>query len=204
MTGVILDAIRAARLLPVVRAHSADEALAVTATLADAGLGVVELTATTLGWPGAVSAAVGRHPGVVVGVGTITTAPDAETAIDAGARFLVSPYPAPWVWEVASRGDIPFIEGAFTPREVADAAGRGAAKLFPAHVGGPQMLRSLLSVLPGARIIPTGGIRLDDVPVWLEAGAFAVGVGSDLTAGGDVAVRVRAVLDAAEKMGKMS
>ena len=73
---------------------------------------------------------------------------------------------------------IPFIEGGFTPAEVAAAAGRGIAKLFPAHVGGPAYLRSLLAVMPGAKIMPTGGIPLAHVQSWLDAGALAVGIGS--------------------------
>jgi 2-dehydro-3-deoxyphosphogluconate aldolase/(4S)-4-hydroxy-2-oxoglutarate aldolase len=81
-----------------------------------------------------------------------------------------------------------------SPTELAAAlAAGGAAKLFPAHVGGAAYLRSILAVMPGARIVPTGGIRLKDVPAWLDAGAFAVGVGSDLLSG-DIEARLRAVL----------
>lgn len=196
MTSDALEAIAAAVLLPVIREATAAQAVAVAERLSDAGIGVVELTATTAGWPDAV-AAVASNRAMVVGAGTVVTAADAETAVSAGARFLVSPYPAPTVRAVAARTGVPFIEGGFTPAEVADAAGRGAAKLFPAHVGGPAMLRSLLAVLPGAKIIPTGGIRLEDVPLWLQAGAFAVGVGSDLTSAGDIESRVRGVVDAA-------
>jgi 2-dehydro-3-deoxyphosphogluconate aldolase/(4S)-4-hydroxy-2-oxoglutarate aldolase len=65
---------------------------------------------------------------------------------------------------------------------------------FPAHVGGARYLASLLAVAPEARIMPTGGIPLAEVPKWLEAGAIAVGVGSDLTAPGDIAARVQEVL----------
>jgi 2-dehydro-3-deoxyphosphogluconate aldolase / (4S)-4-hydroxy-2-oxoglutarate aldolase len=182
--------IGAARLLPVLRVASADQALALTERLVDAGLPAVELTATTAGWADAVAALRSRAGDLVVGAGTITTADDARAAVDAGAHFLVSPYPAPAVRPVADAAGIPFIEGGSTPGEVADAASRGVAKLFPAHVGGPTYLRSLSAVLPGARIIPTGGIRLADVGDWLRAGAFAVGVGSDLTAPGDIRARI--------------
>lgn len=182
--------IGAARLLPVLRVASAGQALGLTERLVDAGLPAVELTATTAGWVDAVAALRAEGGDLVVGVGTITTADDARAAVDAGAHFLVSPYPAPAVRPVAAAAGVPFIEGGATPGEVADAAGRGVAKLFPAHVGGPSYLRSLSAVLPGARIIPTGGIRLTDVGSWLQAGAFAVGVGSDLTAAGDIRVRI--------------
>jgi 2-dehydro-3-deoxyphosphogluconate aldolase / (4S)-4-hydroxy-2-oxoglutarate aldolase len=187
--------IGAARLLPVLRVASADQALALTERLVDAGLPAVELTATTACWADAVAALRARADDLVVGAGTITTADDARAAVDAGAHFLVSPYPAPAVRPVADAAGIPFIEGGYTPGEVADAASRGVAKLFPAHVGGPTFLRSLSAVLPSARIIPTGGIRLTDVGTWLAAGAFAVGVGSDLTAPGDIRSRVEQALE---------
>lgn len=199
MTASLHDvtaAIGAARLVPVVRVASADEALGIADRLGEAGLTVVELTATIPGWAGAVAALRERAPQLMVGAGTVTSADDARAAVDAGAQFLVSPYPAAAVRPVAADAAIPFVEGGFTPGEIADAASRGPAKLFPAHVGGPAYLRSLLAVLPSARIVPTGGIRLPDVAEWLTAGAFAVGVGSDLTAEGDIRTRVAQVLEA--------
>jgi 2-dehydro-3-deoxyphosphogluconate aldolase / (4S)-4-hydroxy-2-oxoglutarate aldolase len=75
------------------------------------------------------------------------------------------------------------------------AARFGVAKLFPAHVGGIAYLRSLLAVEPQARIMPTGGIPLVEAGKWLAAGAFAVGIGSDLTAPGDIVARVREALN---------
>lgn len=193
----VLDVIGSARLLPVVRTGSWQAAIDVADRLCEAGVPAIELTATTTGWTEAVAALHDRFPTVVVGVGTVVTAGQARDAIAAGAHFLVSPYPAPGVRPVAANAGVPFIEGGFTPTEVADATSRGVAKLFPAHVGGPTLLRSLLAVLPGARIIPTGGISLGDVPEWLAAGAFAVGVGSDLAAPGDVAQRINDALSVA-------
>ncbi len=119
-------------------------------------------------------------------MGTVTTAAAAELAIELGAAFLVSPYPAPAVADVAEAAGALFMEGGFTPDQIAAACERGVAKLFPAHLGGIQYLRSLLSVLPGTRIVPTGGIGPDDVEAWLEAGAFAVG-GTDFARSGSAA-----------------
>ena len=128
-------------------------------------------------------------------MGTMTTVADAERALAGGAQFLVSPWPVPAVRPVADEAGVAFLEGACTPAELADAVSRGPVKLFPAHLGGPSYLRSMLAVLPGARIVPTGGIRLGDVGAWLAAGAAAVGVGSDLAAPGDVGQRVRTALE---------
>jgi 2-dehydro-3-deoxyphosphogluconate aldolase/(4S)-4-hydroxy-2-oxoglutarate aldolase len=189
-----LEAIGAARVLPVLRAPDVATALDQARRVLAAGLGVVELTATTPGWAHALATLREEAPSAIVGTGTVTDAATAEAAIDAGSAFLVSPHAAPAVRAIADRAGVPFLEGALSPTELAAVlAAGGAAKLFPAHVGGPAYLRSILAVMPGARIVPTGGIRLGDVPEWLDAGAFAVGVGSDLVSG-DIEARLRAVL----------
>ncbi|MCO5994105.1 bifunctional 4-hydroxy-2-oxoglutarate aldolase/2-dehydro-3-deoxy-phosphogluconate aldolase [Actinoallomurus rhizosphaericola] len=191
-------AIGASRVVPVLRTPDADGAVRAAETLLAAGLTVIELTATTPGWADALAGLRRAHPAAVLGAGTVTTAEDARRALDTGADFLVSPYPAEAVRAVAAETGTVFLEGGFTPGEVAAAAGRGIAKLFPAHVGGPAYLRSVLAVLPGARIVPTGGIALTDVPAYLDAGAYAVGVGSDLVKAPDPAKAVRELLGAAK------
>ncbi|GAA3373750.1 MULTISPECIES: bifunctional 4-hydroxy-2-oxoglutarate aldolase/2-dehydro-3-deoxy-phosphogluconate aldolase [Streptomyces] len=176
----------AQRLLPVLRSADADRAVAAAARLLGAGCRTVELTTSTPGWARAVTRAAGlrdaRGRTAVIGVGTVTTAAQARAALEAGAAFLVSPHPAPEVREAAARHGTPFLEGGFTPGEIAAAVrDGGAAKVFPAHVGGPDFIRSLRAVLPsGALLVPTGGIRPGEVRAWLDAGAAAVGVGSGL------------------------
>jgi 2-dehydro-3-deoxyphosphogluconate aldolase/(4S)-4-hydroxy-2-oxoglutarate aldolase len=184
--------------LPVVRESSAARALEVAEWLIEQGLDVIELTASTPGWQEAVGELTSRRSReIIVGVGTVRTAADADTAIACGARFLVTPCPAPAVREAAEAGRVPLLEGGLTPGEVLAAADRGIAKLFPAHVGGTDLLRSILALSPDARIVPTGGIRLADVPAWLEAGAYAVGIGSELRPGPDAAEALRDTLAAA-------
>jgi 2-dehydro-3-deoxyphosphogluconate aldolase/(4S)-4-hydroxy-2-oxoglutarate aldolase len=187
----IEQAIAAARVLPVLRTADATGAVRAAEALLGAGLGVVELTVTTQGWAGALRELRHAHAGAVLGAGTVTTADDARRAVEAGADFLVSPYPAEAVRGFADETGTVFLEGGFTPGEVAAASARGIAKLFPAHVGGPAYLRSILAVLPGARIVPTGGIGLSEVRDYLAAGAYAVGVGSDLVKAADPARAVR-------------
>jgi 2-dehydro-3-deoxyphosphogluconate aldolase/(4S)-4-hydroxy-2-oxoglutarate aldolase len=189
-----VDRIGRARLVPVIRTGEAIESIDIALELIDAGLTVLELTATTHLWPDAVTQIRSDHPEICVGVGTVTSDAAARNALDSGAQFLVSPRLVPDVRAFARSTDTLLIEGGMTPTELATALDGGIAKLFPAHVGGPGHLRSILSVVPGAKIIPTGGIPLDDVLAWLAAGAFAVGVGSDLTAGGNVASRVKGIM----------
>jgi len=187
--STLCERLRIARILPVLRLDDADEAGAATARCVEAGLDVIELTATTAGWPAALADARRRHPHPLIGVGTIMHPDQASVAMDGGADFLVSPCPVPEVRAVAG-SVVPLIEGGMTVGEVVGAASRGIAKLFPAHVGGPQLLRSILAVAPGARIVPTGGIAVADVPRWIAAGAHAVGVGTDLLRRPDLAIAV--------------
>jgi 2-dehydro-3-deoxyphosphogluconate aldolase/(4S)-4-hydroxy-2-oxoglutarate aldolase len=187
-----VERIGAARLLPVIRTTDAAEAIDVVGRLVAAGLTVVELTATTSDWPAAVERVRADHPDVCLGLGTVLDARTAQNAIASGAQFLVSPSLAPDVRQTARDSDVLFIEGGQTPTELITALEIGGiAKLFPAHVGGPAYLRSLLSVAPGAKIVPTGGIPLGQIAEWLDAGAYAVGVGRDLTASGDIEARIR-------------
>jgi 2-dehydro-3-deoxyphosphogluconate aldolase/(4S)-4-hydroxy-2-oxoglutarate aldolase len=189
------SAIQRAVIVPVVREDGAEEALSVAGWLIEQGLDVVELTASTPGWERAVAAL----DGVLVGAGTLRTREDAKRAVAAGAQFLVTPCPAAEVRAVAEAAGVPLLEGGFTPGEVLAATDRGIAKLFPAHVGGTALLRSILALSPGARIVPTGGIRLADVPAWLDAGAYAVGIGSELRPDPGVAGALRETLAAARE-----
>jgi 2-dehydro-3-deoxyphosphogluconate aldolase / (4S)-4-hydroxy-2-oxoglutarate aldolase len=174
-----------ARRLPVLRAADPDSALERAADLIATGAPVIEVTTTIPGWTDAIAELRSTAPDTVLGAGTVLTATHARAAATAGAAFCVSPCPAPQARHSCAELGMPFIEGGFTPLEVSDAALRGIAKLFPAHVGGVAYLRSILSVWPEARIVVTGGIAADDVDRWLEAGALAVGLGRGLPAAGD-------------------
>jgi 2-dehydro-3-deoxyphosphogluconate aldolase / (4S)-4-hydroxy-2-oxoglutarate aldolase len=196
VSDAALERIRDARILPIVRTDDAGEAEAQVARIVEGGLEVVELTTTIPGWERITETLRDESPELCVGVGTITSAELAAAAVAAGAQFCVTPYPVPAARPVLADAGIPMIEAGFSPSEVLGAAERGVAKLFPAHLGGAQYLRSLLAVAPAARIVPSGGIALEETAQWLTAGAFAVGIGSDLTRGDDVRGRVQAALRA--------
>jgi 2-dehydro-3-deoxyphosphogluconate aldolase/(4S)-4-hydroxy-2-oxoglutarate aldolase len=175
----VLDQLHGQAVLPVLRSASWREAVDAVVALRAAGCPTVELTTSTPDWADAVRVLAGSDS--TVGVGTIRSTDDARAAIEAGAAFLVSPFPVAGVAEVAVEAGVPFVQGGFTPGELHTAAGgSGIAKVFPAHLGGPRYLKSLAPVLPGVRLVPTGGIGWDDVPAYLAAGAFAVGIGSGL------------------------
>jgi len=174
-------AIAAAVVVPVIRTPNTAEALEIAEWAIEQGLPALELTATTPGWVEALRHLRERSPDTFIGVGTLRTADDARLACAEGAGFLVSPVPAPAVATIGAGRGVLTIGGGFTPAEVLSAADGGIAKLFPAHAVGPRYLRSVLAVAPpGTRVVPTGGIALDDVQGWLDAGAYAVGIGSEL------------------------
>jgi 2-dehydro-3-deoxyphosphogluconate aldolase/(4S)-4-hydroxy-2-oxoglutarate aldolase len=191
-TEDMADILQSAVLLPVLRAPNVPVALEQVDRCVSAGLPVVELTTTTEDWPTAVRQVQEAWPSLIVGVGTVLEPKQAEAAIDAGAAFVVSPCPVPDVRPV-TEGRLPFLEGGFTPGELLDASSRGLAKLFPANVATTQMLRSVLALRPRARIVPTGGIGLEDIPSWTAAGALAVGVGARLLEDPDLPSRVAAL-----------
>jgi 2-dehydro-3-deoxyphosphogluconate aldolase/(4S)-4-hydroxy-2-oxoglutarate aldolase len=180
----VLNQIRDAGVIPVIRADSARTAERISGALADAGLTVIEITMTV---PDALTAieSVGRSlaPQVVVGAGTVTTAAMADSAIDAGATFVVTPSLVPAVIDTARQRGVPVIAGALTPTEIVSAIDAGAdwVKVFPiSAVGGPAYIRSLRGPFPSLALVPTGGVSLDSVGSYIQAGAAAVGAGGEL------------------------
>lgn len=177
----VLGVIRADRALTVVRADRIPDAAQLCRALAEGGIRTVELTFTT---PGVLDhlAAAAAVPGVVLGAGTVLTADQARAAIDAGARFLVTPGLRPAVADVAAGAGIPFVLGAFTPTEVATALDLGATavKIFPAGRLGPEYLTDLRGPYPGVELLPSGGISADNAAAFLAAGAAAVCAGTSV------------------------
>jgi Entner-Doudoroff aldolase len=140
------------------------------------GFRIVEFTLTTPDALELIGAFAGR-PDLVVGAGTVLTAEQARAAVDAGARFLVSPVVDEAVIETAVDLNVAVMPGTHTPTEMlrAHRAGAPLQKLFPAPGMGPAYVRSCLGPLPFLRIVPTNGVDLQNVAAWLTAGAFALG-----------------------------
>jgi 2-dehydro-3-deoxyphosphogluconate aldolase / (4S)-4-hydroxy-2-oxoglutarate aldolase len=179
-------AIREARLIAIVRAPDAESALRTSRDLITAGVRVLEVSLTTPGAVGVIDVLVrDALPGVLVGAGTVLTPADASAALDAGARFLISPAFAHDVVRAAHERDAAAIPGIMTPTEAVAATQAGAdlVKLFPASSASPGVLRDLLQALPKLSVVPTGGVHIQDAADWIRAGAVAVGMGSALTSG---------------------
>jgi 2-dehydro-3-deoxyphosphogluconate aldolase/(4S)-4-hydroxy-2-oxoglutarate aldolase len=183
VTAAALQVIAEDRAVTVVRAAQPFDVGSLVTALAAGGLRAVELTLTT---PGILARLAGASidNSAMVGVGTVLTAQDAEAAIDAGARFLVTPAVRECVAAVAATRNVPVIMGAYTPTEVMAAVDLGAAaiKIFPARAAGPDYLRDLQGPFPGLALIPSGGINAANAASYLAAGATAVTAGTDVVA----------------------
>lgn len=171
-------------IIPVIRAPSADAAVAVVEALLQAGLTVAEITMTVPNAIDAIGAVTKRFPGhVLIGAGTVTDAETARRAIDGGAEFIVTPCLVPEVIDAAHRMDVAVLPGALSPSEVFEAfrLGGDMVKVFPAQsVGGAAYLRALRGPFPNIPVVPTGGVTLENIAEMFEAGAAAVGVGTEL------------------------
>ncbi|SIO90143.1 bifunctional 4-hydroxy-2-oxoglutarate aldolase/2-dehydro-3-deoxy-phosphogluconate aldolase [Nocardiopsis sp. JB363] len=190
MTGSkeeVLEELGAAGILPVLRTSDPSRLRDQVHRLHESGAKVVELTTSIPEGEARLAEFTEAMPDMVWGMGTVTEPAVAERALRHGASFLVSPYPVPEVRHAVAGSGTLLIEGGHTPGELASVAGAGIAKVFPAHVGGTRYLRSLAPVLPGCRLVPSGGIGPGQVPDWLAAGAFAVAVGSELFGVDDLA-----------------
>jgi 2-dehydro-3-deoxyphosphogluconate aldolase / (4S)-4-hydroxy-2-oxoglutarate aldolase len=169
-----------ARLLAIVRYGQPCDLSSVLAALREGGITQLEVTLDT---PGALETVRReRAASRSVGVGTVVSAEDVRDAARAGAAFVVGPAVMPAMVEAAVGLGVDAIPGAFTPTEILTARDLGApaVKLFPAPVGGPAYIRALRGPIPGVPFVPTGGIAVEDVRAYLEAGASCVGLGADL------------------------
>jgi Entner-Doudoroff aldolase len=176
MSEAVLNVLREARAVAILRCNDHSVGRNALAAAVRGGFRALEVT---LGTPGAVEIIgdMARDSSLLVGAGTVLTVEQARAAVQAGARFLVSPVLDVEVLAEASRLGVVMIPGCATPTELwkAHRAGAPLQKLFPAPAGGPTWLRSVLGPMPFLRVIPTNGVEVDNASEWLAAGAFAIG-----------------------------
>lgn len=171
--------------LLIARLDTADEAYRVAEAAIDGGIRAVEVPLTVPGALGVIERLADKYgdQGIVVGAGTVLDAEAAYASVSAGARLLVSPQLNPAMIATANRYQAVTASGAFTPTEVLNTleAGADIVKLFPAELGGPSYVKTILAPLPQAPIMPSGGVSPANVGDWFAAGVTAVGVGSFVT-----------------------
>lgn len=170
--------------VPVVTIDRVDAAPPLGEALIAGGLPCAEITYRTEAAPGAIESLTRAYPDMLVGAGTVLTVAQATEAVEAGARFLVSPVLDDDVVGWCLTNEVPLIPGVLTPNEVARASVHGLEflKFFPAASGGgPAALEALAVVFPMIRFVPTGGVGLDELPSYLRLPAVAACGGSWMT-----------------------
>jgi 2-dehydro-3-deoxyphosphogluconate aldolase / (4S)-4-hydroxy-2-oxoglutarate aldolase len=189
MTRVLED-IQATKIVAIVRMEHYAQAREIARALLAGGISLIEFTLTGKGALQAIAAAREACGGAaVIGVGTVLDPRMATEAVVAGAQFVVTPVTRVEIIEACRTADVPIFCGAFTPTEALTAHEAGAEfiKIFPARLGGPQYIRDILAPLPQLRLVPTGGISLENARAYTEAGAVAVGIGGNLVSAQAVA-----------------
>lgn len=181
--------IRTAGIIAIVRGgYPLARMLEIGDSLAAGGLRAMEVTLNSPAALEAIPALLDRlGSGMLVGAGTVRSAGDVEAAVNAGARFLVSPNLDRDSVVRAQVAGVLHLPGVFTPGEAqaAFAAGCPLVKLFPAEMLGPAYLRSIRAPLDDIGFVPTGGVDAETIGDWVTAGAVAFGVGSALVRGED-------------------
>jgi 2-dehydro-3-deoxyphosphogluconate aldolase/(4S)-4-hydroxy-2-oxoglutarate aldolase len=179
----IVRAIQELGIVAVIRLRDAAKLRGVVDALADGGVRALEVTMTV---PNAVALIRELAPtmpeGCILGAGTVNDAATVNAVVDAGARYVVSPVFRREVIRACHDRGVAVAPGCFTPTEILDAhdAGADIIKVFPATALGPQYIKDVRAPLPQVKLMPTGGVTLDNAGDWIRAGAVAVGVGSAL------------------------
>jgi len=163
------DIMRMAPVIPVLVIDETPDPVALAETLVDAGLPVIEVTLRTNGALAAIRA-MASVEGAVVGAGTVLNGRMLGEAVDAGAKFIVSPGLTETLGRAAIASGVPYLPGVATAGDIMRGLelGLGRFKFFPAEAaGGLPALKALAAPFGGVRFCPTGGIREDTAPLWL-------------------------------------
>jgi len=180
----IMQRLRELAVVPIVRTSSEGAALSIVGSIILGGINCVEITMTVPNALRAIEKVADQYGDrMVIGAGTVLDPETARNCMLAGAQFFVTPALNLKTIEMARRYSRPIFPGALTPTEILTAweAGADAVKVFPCSaVGGAKYIRAVKAPLPQVEMIPTGGVNLETIADFLEAGSIAVGVGSEL------------------------
>lgn len=184
---IILKRITDCGIVAVVRAENSDMAKKITEACIKGGVAAIEVTFTVPGAHHVIEELSYEysHEDIILGAGTVMDSETARIAILSGANYIVSPYLNTEVVKTCNRYKIAAMPGAMTLKEVVEAmeAGADIIKIFPGEAFGPKIIKAIKGPIPYAKLMPTGGVDIDNVAEWIKAGAVAVGAGGALTAG---------------------
>lgn len=202
-----INRIKQLGIIPVIRADNKNEAIDYCLGLIDGGINVLEITFTI---PDAINIfkeiSHNTSESTLIGAGTVLDETTARLAILEGAKFIVSPSFDKNVAQLCNKYQVPYIPGCITPTEMMTAIEYGVdiIKLFPGSMVGPSYIKSIHGPMPFVNIMPTGGVNYDNLQDWFEAGAIAVGAGSNLVNGSreEIASRSKRYLEKIEEIRK--
>ena len=181
--AAVVEQVERLGVVAVIRIKEPAKLRAVVDALVDGGVRALEVTMTVPGAVGLIRDLAPTLPeGFLLGAGTVTSVENAHAVIDAGATYVVSPVFQPAVIAACHQRDVAAMPGCFSPTEIFEAHALGAdiIKVFPATSLGPQFIKDVRAPLPQVRLMPTGGVSIDNASDWIRAGAVAVGIGSAL------------------------
>ncbi len=209
---LVAQVLEDSKLIAILRGDFEGKELDIAGALIEGGCRAMEVSIVSKDYKGVIARiarAFGRS--ICLGAGTVLTVEQLNEVTDAGATFIVSPNSNDAVIGATRKLGCASFPGAFTPTEIVHAldAGANAVKLFPASSLGPGFIRAIRAALPDIKLIPTGGVGLINIESWLDAGAWAVAIGSELVDAGTVrsanwrllAERTRAFANAASGAG---
>ncbi len=179
----VVEAVERAGIVAVIRMKDPNKLQAVVDAIAEGGIRALEITMTVPGAVDLIRDLAPRLPaGFILGAGTVLDPDTVARVADAGARYVVSPVFRRSVIEACHARDLAAMPGCFTPTEILDAwdAGADIVKVFPATTLGPSYLKDVRAPLPQVKLMPTGGVTVENAGDWIRAGAVAVGVGTSL------------------------
>lgn len=179
----MIESIKQQKVLPILRGFTEDEALFIGECLLEADMKVLEISVNQPGSFELIEKLNHKFAGdLIVGAGTVINTNIAKKAADHGAAFFLSPSFSPDVVSVSERLEIPYIPGAFSPTEVQQSfeAGANLIKIFPVRQLGPSYIKDVLASLNHVDLMAVGGVSLENLTYWFEAGVQAVGIGSSL------------------------
>ncbi len=183
----LVTRIRDNGLVAVVRADSAEKAYRIFDACIEGGVAAIEITFTVPGAHKIIEDLASKYTSgdIILGAGTVLDPETARIAILSGAQYIVSPNVNLDTIKLCNRYQVPSMPGAMTIKEILEAmeAGADIIKIFPGNLFGPAIIKSVMGPIPQAPMMPTGGVSIETVKDWIEAGAVAVGAGSSLTKG---------------------
>lgn len=177
-----LDKFRKNPIVGILRGLTTKEVLEIAPIYLESGFYTLEITMNSPAVLETIAAVAKEFPELNLGAGTVCTLQDLNRALDAGSQFIVTPILDKAVIERCVRKNIPVFPGAFTPTEIyrAWSLGASAVKVFPATNLGPAYIKDVLAPLNKVKLIPTGGVSLQNINAFFEAGAVGVGIGGSL------------------------